>query len=121
MAALGSKLPGNTIMLQSSGSFFAYEPILKALQSNHTMPLAHYIAVCQVNPAAATAETCQAQAGRTPGAFFKDLLNHGNKLFGSRAAAGMEANLLIGHTVTLILCLHPCDYVDHVSQKPVDP
>lgn len=44
LASLGGELPGKAIMLQASGSFFAYEPILKALQSNHSMPLAQYLA-----------------------------------------------------------------------------
>ena len=44
LAAVGGQLPGKAVMLQASASFFAYEPILRALQSNQNMPLAHYIA-----------------------------------------------------------------------------
>ena len=50
LAALGGKLPGRTVMLQASGSFFAYEPVLRALQTRRPMPLAHYIAACKLNP-----------------------------------------------------------------------
>ena len=50
LAALGGALPGRTVMLQASGSFFAYEPILRALQTRQPMPLAHYIAASKLKP-----------------------------------------------------------------------
>lgn len=50
LAALGGQLPGRTVMLQASGSFFAYEPILRALQTRQPMPLAHYIADTKLKP-----------------------------------------------------------------------
>ncbi|KAL0023688.1 hypothetical protein WJX79_001943 [Trebouxia sp. C0005] len=89
MAALGGKLPGHTVMLQSSGSFFAFEPILKALQSTQTMPLADYIAAPKLSAVSSGAEA--STAGRTGGAaFIRDLLSHGNRLFGNRGPAGRE-------------------------------
>lgn len=48
MAALGGDLPGRAVMLQASASFFAYEPILRALQVNQSMPLAQYIAAARL-------------------------------------------------------------------------
>ena len=71
-------------MLQASGSFFAYEPILKALQSNHTMPLAHYIAA----PSLPThnSEAGPSQSERRTGASL--LSNLGSKLFGFGANSG---------------------------------
>ncbi|KAL3153759.1 hypothetical protein ABBQ32_013348 [Trebouxia sp. C0010 RCD-2024] len=78
-ASLGGELPGKAIMLQASGSFFAYEPILKALQSNHSMPLAHYIAAPSLpkrNP-----EAGSSLPERTPGASLLSKL--GSKLFGA--------------------------------------
>ncbi|KAL0023606.1 hypothetical protein WJX77_006297 [Trebouxia sp. C0004] len=90
MAALGGKLPGHTVMLQSSGSFFAYEPILKALQSTQTMPLADYIAAPKLRADSSGPEP--PTAGRTGGAsFIKDLLSHGNRLFGNRGPVGRES------------------------------
>ena len=87
MAALGGKLPGHTVMLQSSGSFFAYEPILKALQSMQTMPLADYIAAPKLSADSLGAEP--STAGTTGGAsFIRDLLRHGNRLFGNRGPTG---------------------------------
>ncbi len=87
MAALGGKLPGHTVMLQSSGSFFAYEPILKALQSTQTMPLADYIAAPKLSADSSGAES--STAGRTGGAsFIRDLLSHGNRLLGNRGPVG---------------------------------
>ena len=90
MAALGGKLPGHTVMLQSSGSFFAYEPILKALQSTQTMPLADYIAAPKLSPDSSGAESSTAgRAGGAGGAsFIRDLLSHGNRLFGNRGPVG---------------------------------
>ena len=72
-------------MLQASGSFFAYEPILKALQSNHSMPLAQYIA----------APSLQCESGPFPpdsragGSLMSSTLSHGNKLFGLGTTPGM--------------------------------
>lgn len=45
MAAASGKLPGETVMLQATGgsSYFAFEPFLKALQRNQTLPLADHI------------------------------------------------------------------------------
>ena len=88
MAALGAKLPGHTVMLQSSGSFFAYEPILKALQSTQTMPLADYIAAPKLSPDSSGAEP--STSGRTVGApSIRDLLSLGNRLFGNRGPVGV--------------------------------
>ena len=87
MAALGSMLPGRAVMLQSSGSFFAYEPILKALQTTQTLPLANYIAATKLPPALTRAvEATTNKAGSAT--FVKDLLRHGNRLFGIREAQG---------------------------------
>ena len=62
LAALGGTLPGKTVMLQASGSFFAYEPVLKALQTQQPMPLAHYIAASKLKPDAPGPPTQQASA-----------------------------------------------------------
>jgi hypothetical protein len=45
-AVLGRQRLGGkkeVVLLPAAGSFFAYEPILKALQSTHPLPLAKYI------------------------------------------------------------------------------
>lgn len=72
-------------MLQASGSFFAYEPILKALQSNHSMPLAQYIAApslqCESDPSPS--------GSRAGASLLSNILGHGNKLFGSGTTPGM--------------------------------
>ena len=54
LAATGGKLPGKTVMLQTTAgsSYFAFEPFLKALQRNQTLPLADHITQL---PASATA------------------------------------------------------------------
>lgn len=44
LAAIGGKLPGRTVLLQATGSsYFAFEPFLKALQRNQTLPLSEHI------------------------------------------------------------------------------
>ncbi len=42
VAALGEGLPAPVVMLQAPGSFFAYEPVLRALK-HAQMPLAHLL------------------------------------------------------------------------------
>lgn len=79
MAALGAKLPGKAVMLQASGSFFAYEPILKALQSNQNMPLADFIA--SPNPFSEPAQRPDAE-GPAGTSLLKGLFHQGSKLFG---------------------------------------
>lgn len=76
LAALGANLPGKAVMLQASGSFFAYEPILKALQSSQDMPLADFIA----SPEVFTATVQAPVAPQT--SLLQELLQHGSKLFG---------------------------------------
>lgn len=55
-AVLGRQRLGGkkeVVLLPAAGGFFAYEPILKALQSTHPLPLAKYI-VQQQGPEAHT-------------------------------------------------------------------
>ena len=87
MAALGNKLPGKAVMLQASGSFFAYEPILKALQSNQSMPLAEYIASSKLVSDLSKPETPEGEKA-TGASLFKDLLHHGSKLLGHKEQPG---------------------------------
>lgn len=99
MAALGNKLPGKAVMLQASGSFFAYEPILKALQTNQSMPLAEYIASSKLVsdvPKPGAAETEKTTGASLP----KDLLQQGSKLFGHK-----EPGTLRVFSATAVCCL----------------
>lgn len=84
LASLGADLPGKAIMLQASGSFFAYEPILKALQSNHSMPLAQYIAA----PSLQMPTSQAGPASTSGGSLFSSFLDHSNRLFGIGASPG---------------------------------
>ena len=72
-------------MLQASGSFFAYEPILKALQSSHSMPLAQYLAApslqCEAGPSL--------QQRKLGGSLLSSCYSHVNKLFGTDATGMM--------------------------------
>lgn len=51
LAAMGGKLPGRVALLQTAGSsYFAFEPFLKALQSNQPLPLAQFLTQAPPNP-----------------------------------------------------------------------
>lgn len=79
LAALGGALPGRTVMLQASGSFFAYEPILRALQTRQPMPLAHHIAASRLKPDPPAAEPPGPQAKRTDvGSMLRRLFDRGS-------------------------------------------
>lgn len=80
-AALGGDLPGKVVMLQSSGSFFAYEPILKALQTTRSMPLAEYIASPKLVSEQSDMETARSGGHGGP-PLLRGLLQHGSRLFG---------------------------------------
>ncbi len=88
LAALGADLPGKAVMLQASGSFFAYEPILKALQSSHNMPLAHYVAAATLKPEPADADSVHTQSS-SGSLLLRDLFSQGSRVFGKKPQTGV--------------------------------
>lgn len=84
LAALGEKLPGRTVMLQASGSFFAYEP-MRALQTRRPMPLAHFIAASKLKPDAPDPPPSLATRPGAASLF--------GRLFGGRSSLGMKPSI----------------------------
>ena len=79
-------------MLQASGSFFAYEPILKALQSSQSMPLTHFIAAPRIDRNAPGPDTRQIAKLGGP-SLLKGLLEQSSRLFGAKDPAGAFLSL----------------------------
>lgn len=100
-AALGADLPGRAVMLQASGSFFAYEPILKALQSSQNMPLTHFIATPRFDSKAPETNTRQL-AGLGGSSLLKGLIEQSSRLFPGKDPAGVL--LHSGCTLCQSLC-----------------
>ena len=74
-------------MLQASGSFFAYEPILRALQSRQPMPLVQYIADTKLKPDASDPARLQARPA--------DKISVLMRLLGRTSGAGRDLCLII--------------------------
>lgn len=82
-AVLGRQRLGGkkeVVLLPAAGSFFAYEPILKALQSKHPLPLARYILYDQ-----SASDSSSSTARRMP------VLLRGELVGGNRASTGGAA------------------------------
>jgi hypothetical protein len=60
---------GEVVLVQDSNSFFAYEPILKALQATTDLPLAHHLLPALASQAAAAAASKLEEVERTPSVF----------------------------------------------------
>ena len=98
-------------MLQASGSFFAYEPILKALQSNHSMPLAQYIAA----PSLPFESDPSPSGSRAGASLLSNIVGHDNMLFGSGTIAGMMWLALSEHAAVQLKSINSALAVEAVQ------
>lgn len=92
-AVLGRQRLGyknEVVLLPAAGSFFAYEPILKALQATHPLPLARYILHAQTG-----ADGPERQQQRTLPVLFQGELVGGASA-GGGAAGSVEVSMAEG-------------------------